>query len=553
MAEPKTKIKIKRGIYRERLVIKSKYDLEIVSSDPLHPAIIMSDNSPCLTITGLSEDQNIKISQLRFVQRGMREEDELAESVTKENCFIYQNANMIESLEINYMMNMDIMEGILDENRGSLSAISILSGTVMISDCQVTLAFLTTETIKIIPAIYAENSVVFVESVLIKGNSESLTVGIVSHNSNLKVSSCKILNHRCAGILCDLNERNRVTINKCEVKENTGCGIFAIVKVKRKAIQEKKEGTKNICEIKLEDNLIEKNQGVGLKIINCFNLNIIGNKIFENLLNGCELTDCSGLIMLNSFYKNKGAGALFEAIEEIFDAKIFKNTVYENFLNGLEVKGYNNFANISQNDKIGNNYLSGIFIHDKASPKINGNTVHDNMHQGVLIVSGSYAHVEGNRIFKNYKADIAFGGHLAENTKIINNEIFSSRSEGIFIIEAKGGLVARNKIYKNNDGIIIIKCQDVEISENEVYDNIRCGILISDMSTPKLYSNKIFENNFLGVFIRDHSEGEYEGNELIKNISQLYLSANCKALLPILKKKNRIEGRTDTAASCNIF
>ena len=552
MAEPRTKIKIKRGIYRERLVINGKRDIEITSSDPLHPAIIMSDNSPCLTISGLEEEHNIKITNLRFVQRGMREDDELAETITKENCFIYQNAHMIESLEINYMMNMDIMEGILDENKGLLSAISIFSGTVMISECQITLAFLTTETIKIIPAIYSENAVVFVESVLIKGNSESLTVGIVSHNSNLKASSCKIVNHRCGGILCDLSEVNRITINKCEIKENTGCGVFAIVKIKKKAILEKKEGIKNICEIKFEDNLVEKNHGVGIKIINCFNLNIIGNKIFENLLNGCELTDCTGLVMLNSFYKNKGAGAMFEATEgEIFDAKIFKNTVYENFLNGLEVRGYNNFANISQNDKIGNNYLSGIFVHEKASPKILHNTIHDNMHQGLLIVSNSHAHVEGNKIFKNYKANIAFGGLLLENTKIINNEIYASRSEGIFVIEAKGGLIARNKIYKNNDGIILIKCQDIELSENEVYNNIRCGILISDMSTPKLFSNKIFENNFLGVFIRDASEGEYEGNELVKNISQLYLSANCKNLMNSFKKKNRIEGRTDTAASCS--
>jgi parallel beta-helix repeat protein len=508
---------------------------------------------PCLTIDGLEEDQNVKISNVRFVQRGMREDDALAEVINKEKCFIYQNANMIESLEINYLMDVTILDGIIDENRGSLSAISIFSGTVMISNCQITLAFLTTETNKIIPAIFCENAIVFADSVFIKGNKEFLTVGILSHNSNLKVSSSKIIGHRCGGILCDLSERNRIMVDKTTFTDNTGCGLLAKVKIKKSAVLEKIQGIKNICEINLEDNLFEKNKGVGLKIINCFNLNVIGNKIIENLLNGAELIDCSGLVMLNYFFKNKGAGALLETEEEIFDAKIFKNTFHENFLNGIVVKGVNNFANISQNDKIGNNYLSGIYVCDKASPKIMGNTIFENMHQGILVVSDSNATIEGNKLYSNIKSNIAFGGLLAEHTKIVANEICSSRSEGIFIIEAKGGLIARNKIYDNNDGIILIKCTNVEISENQIYKNIRCGILVSDQSSPKLYSNKIFENQFLGVFIRDESEGEYEGNELVKNISQFYLSQNCKKLLKVMNEKNKVEGRFDVANKCNIL
>lgn len=534
-------------------MIHGKHDLEIFSEDPNDPAIILSENAPCLTIDGLEEDQNLKITNIRFVQRGMREDDILAENVNKEKCFIYQNANMIESLEINYLMDINIMDGIIDENRGSLTAISIFAGTVMLSNCQITLAFLTTETNKIIPAIYCENAIVFVDSVFIKGNKEFLTVGILSHNSNLKVSSCKIIGHRCGGILCDINERNRITIDKSQLLENTGCALLVKVKIKKSAILEKKQGIKNICEVDLEDNLIEKNQGVGVKIINCFNLNVIGNKFIENLLNGAELIDCSGLVMLNYFFKNKGAGALLETEEETFDAKIFKNTFHENFLNGIVVKGVNNFANISQNDKIGNNYLSGIYVCDKASPKIIGNTIFENMHQGVLVVSDSQAHIEGNKIFSNIKANIAFGGKLAENTRIINNELYNSRSEGIFIIESRGGLIARNKIYENNDGIIFIKSDNVEVSENDIFKNVRCGILVSDKSNPKLFSNKLLENQFLGLFIRDESGGEYEGNEFSKNISQFYLSANCKKLLAIIQQKNKVEGRFDVANKCHIL
>jgi parallel beta-helix repeat protein len=423
----------------------------------------------------------------------------------------------------------------------------------MIANCQITLAFLTTETNQIIPAIYSENAIVFVDSVLIKGNKEFLTVGILSHISNLKVSNSRINGHRCGGILCDLNERNRITINKTQICENTGCGILAKVKIKKSAVMEKSAPLAKICEINLEDNLVEKNQGVGIKIINCFNLNAVGNRIIENLLNGAELIDCNGLIMLNSFFKNKGSGALLETEEETFDAKIFKNTFHENFSNGLVIKGSNNFANIYENDKIGNNYLSGIYVCDKASPRIYGNHIFENMHQGILVVSDSHATIESNKIFSNIRANIAFGGKLSENTKIINNELSNSRSEGIFLIEATGGLIARNKIHGNNDGIIMIKCNEVELSENEIYKNVRCGILVSDLSYPKMYSNKIYENHFLGLFIRDGSGGEYDGNELEKNITQFYLSQNCKRLLPILQENNKVEGRFDVASKCNIL
>lgn len=490
-----------------------------------------------------------------MIQRGIREENNNDRpdlpAASKEKGFIYNNAHMIEALESNYVMDVNIIEGVIGDNKGSLTAVSIFSGSVIISNCQITLSFLTIETDKIIPAIYCENSSLYIDSVLIKGNKEFLTVGILSFNSSLKVNNCRILGHRCGGILCNVNERNRITVDKSQLNENTGCGILVNVKIKKSQLL----GLPSIkiSQIIIEDNIIEKNQGVGIKIINSFNLNIIGNRIFENLLNGAELIDCSGLVMLNTFFKNKGAGALLKTENEIFDAKIYKNTFHENYQNGIVIKGYNNCAKIVQNDKIGNNYLSGIHVCEKASPKIYGNTIFENMHQGILIVSDSYAEIENNKIFSNIKANIAFGGKLAENTIINNNELYSSRSEGIFAIEAEGGLITNNKIYENNDGIILIKCKSLNITENEIFKNVRCGVLVSDESKPVMKSNKIFENNFLGMMIRDESDGVYEENELEKNISQFYLSKNCRGLLEKLKRNNKIDGRFDIASRCNVF
>ena len=38
------------------------------------------------------------------------------------------------------------------------------------------------------------------------------------------------------------------------------------------------------------------------------------------------------------------------------------------------------------------------------------NEIFKNIHQGILISEGAYAHIENNKISKNIKANIAFGG-----------------------------------------------------------------------------------------------------------------------------------------------
>ena len=110
-AGPKTRIKVKKGIYKENIKIIDKNDIEICSETPLDPAIILSDNMPCIKICGMAEQNVIKLSNLRMIHRGIREdlqfflvEDELTEkfarrksiaaftNLSKENNFIYQHA-----------------------------------------------------------------------------------------------------------------------------------------------------------------------------------------------------------------------------------------------------------------------------------------------------------------------------------------------------------------------------------------------------------------------------------------------------------------------------
>lgn len=88
------------------------------------------------------------------------------------------------------------------------------------------------------------------------------------------------------------------------------------------------------------------------------------------------------------------------------------------------------------------------------------------------MVEGTSAHIERNEIFLNFKANIAFGGQQSADTVILRNDIHSSRSEGIFALEAGFALIHDNKIYDNSDGIILYDSHCF-INMNSMRDNLR--------------------------------------------------------------------------------
>ena len=132
------------------------------------------------------------------------------------------------------------------------------------------------------------------------------------------------------------------------------------------------------------------------------------------------------------------------------------------------------------------------------------------------------AHVEQNEIFTNYKANIAFGGENSSDTVIYNNKIYSSRSEGIFVIESGFSWIKNNQIYDNNDGIIMFDSSPC-ISDNQINENQRAGLVISGCSYPKIERNSIYGNATCGIIIRDNSLAMIANNK-VKELSSLMLS-----------------------------
>jgi parallel beta-helix repeat protein len=91
-------------------------------------------------------------------------------------------------------------------------------------------------------------------------------------------------------------------------------------------------------------------------------------------------------------------------------------------------------------------------------------------------------------VFLNYKANIAFGGDNSSDTVIYKNKIYSSRSEGIFVIESGFSWILNNQVYDNNDGIIMFDSSP-HICENEINENQRTGVIVSGSSFPRIERN----------------------------------------------------------------
>ena len=605
-ATPKTKIVIHPGIYREQLIIEKKSDIEIRSLDPEMPAILMASNKPCILIKNMLPGQTVKLGYLRIVHRGMREEDDNNISIYDENNeineqneklnteiykhlqgknWIYNNVCQLENFDTNYSLDISAIEGIMTDNRGTVTAISIFNSTVMLINTQITLGFLTTETTKTIPGIYCERAVLFMESVMVRGNPEFLTCGLLAYDTSIKITNSRMVKHKSGGLLASINPSNQIVITKCQFLENTGCGLLIVSKQRTKEYHEffqdpdtpikdlitkpasisaltssvylngepKKALQSHHGQVSIEGILCDSNVGAGVRIENCCNLSMIKNRFYENIYNGGEIVDCEGLVMLNEFVKNGENGLLVNAFIRKTEVKISKNTFCENEFNGLLVNGRYNNCIVQGNGKITGNMKSGICVNGLAFPIIKQNKIYCNLHQGVLVCDDACASIEENKIYSNLKANVAFGGETGLMTRVIDNEIYRARSEGIFCIDSTGGIIARNKIFENNDGIVLFNAKNIEVSENDIMNNVRSGCLIGAESEPKMFRNQVKDNKFIGIMFRDGSKGEYYDNIIESNPTQCYYTNSCKDLIDIQLEKNQINGRTDTETRCVIF
>ena len=185
----------------------------------------------------------------------------------------------------------------------------------------------------------------------------------------------------------------------------------------------------------------------------------------------------------------------------------------------------------------------------------NSNTINHNYNQGILLVEGSFATIIANKIEKNIKANIAFGGLGCGKTHILYNLIDASKSEGIFVIEGEDGvLIEENEVVGNHDGIVLVECKGT-VKGNVIKENQRSGILTANNTTSLLEANIIEENWTAGILIKDPSIPDMKKNEVSKNYYQVQMEAHARHKWEFYMRDNpKIIGNNEIPkATCIIF
>jgi F-box protein 11 len=150
---------------------------------------------------------------------------------------------------------------------------------------------------------------------------------------------------------------------------------------------------------------------------------------------GIEYSNSDPIISNNLITLNKKDGLVSKSRELIrCSGEVKFNVISENDEAGIRCTGTMNEAYIFSNTTICFNKKCGILIQNGANPHIFKNLVEKNLGQGILIMEGSSAFIEKNEICNNIKSNIALGGKGSINTTIVENNIHSSRCEGIFTI-----------------------------------------------------------------------------------------------------------------------
>jgi parallel beta-helix repeat protein len=164
------------------------------------------------------------------------------------------------------------------------------------------------------------------------------------------------------------------------------------------------------------------------------------------------------------------------------------NAISQNAEGGIVLRSIDQA--IVQNNNIFNNTRPGLLLVDvnTVSPHIRNNDIHDhNKEAGINIGGASNAVIRNNDIHDNYSG-IAFyvatnpditGNASSKPITIRGNNIRKNSYAGIAVRDPISGLVTitLNNIHQNNKGGIGIEnACNLEITSNDIYDNVRGGI-----------------------------------------------------------------------------
>lgn len=251
----------------------------------------------------------------------------------------------------------------------------------------------------------------------------------------------------------------------------------------------------------VQDGLLINNScvqnGMGIYLVSCHNITVLGNNASYNIY--------SGIYVRTSSQENEISG----------------NIASDNLNSGIAIVGSSHFNTISNNTANNNNY-HGIYLYSINHCKISNNTINNNgdasgNHHGIYLYSDcNNNNLTGNNAHYNDWGGIciATGFDEPHNNMISRNRVSHNR-DGIYLdgdvldqLTTYSNTINNNFAYQNNYGIYLFYARNNNLFENNLTSNNQYGICVRRSGS---INNIFYKNRFIGN--PDNARDEVAGNQ----------------------------------------
>ncbi|MFW9881312.1 MAG: NosD domain-containing protein [Candidatus Thorarchaeota archaeon] len=264
------------------------------------------------------------------------------------------------------------------------------------------------------------------------------------------------------------------------------------------------------------NNSVNNNIGTGLYLINCHDINVIGNVIYSNL-RGIYLQDCdNGEIKGNTINNNLEIGLYLYYNSDYNEIK--NNTINRNDLGiRIDISNYNNITgNILKDNNwcIYETYSVGNIIEDNdcSSAKVDLPIYIDDYATGVGAHNWTWAESQpwcsgtGTSLDPYIIENLIISGFGIERYGIdIRNsdvyfiiqecQIYNTADAGIYFDNVNNSLIINNNCSNNDNGIYIEYSNNITIFENIANDNRIDGIFGYEINYVNITKNTLNNND----------------------------------------------------------
>ncbi|MCK4477583.1 right-handed parallel beta-helix repeat-containing protein [Candidatus Bathyarchaeota archaeon] len=242
----------------------------------------------------------------------------------------------------------------------------------------------------------------------------------------------------------------------------------------------------------VENNRILNNQGVGIQLSGSFWTqppNVVKGNVISNNSYGVKLSGTNNSIIMNN-------NISYSSVCEVFLVDSHNNIVFDNTIRGANRQVDGIRLSSSGNNTIKKNLIDTSF-NCVSLNNSDGNIIIENSgatgKYGVSLFSSDSNNITANTLYYNEDSGIYL--HLSDENQIHNNTIYRNK-DGLLLDYSNWNQIQNNTISRNKNGLLLNYSNRNLISANDVYSNVRLGLILQFSENNTLIDNNLADNKY---------------------------------------------------------